>query len=134
MCRCHQLLAFCLPHVPPVGGVLATDIGFDPIQRGDAGQCLRRDRRRSGLGLVVEATAHVAPAVNQRYARPVMPSCGQLLVYCIAIALQDATVRYSQKPKPKRPSSHRMWPSAGATISLREPATSAWRVTFGTSI
>ena len=36
-----------------------------------------RDRRRSGLGLVVEAPAHMAPAIDQRHAGFAVPDGGQ---------------------------------------------------------
>ena len=53
---------------------------------------LRRDRRRAGLGQVVEAPAHVAPAEHKRHGLPAPLGIGQLLVGRIAVALQDAAV------------------------------------------
>jgi hypothetical protein len=49
----------------PISGAVATDARLDLVERSNALQCFRRDRRLR-LGQVVKASAHMAPTKRQR--------------------------------------------------------------------
>ena len=83
-----------LTHGTPLVGRATTDLGFDPIQRGDACQRLLGDRR--GGGEFVEEPPCVAPTIGQ----PDGAAFGQHLVGRIAIDLQHAFEPSQMRDRP----------------------------------
>src|SRR5512144_2252683 len=86
----HQRPALRLPRGTALFGAAGAYGGLDVVERGDAAQRLGRDRRRAGLGQVVEAPPHMAPAEDQRDG--VLSATSELLVGRVAVALQDAAI------------------------------------------
>ena len=73
-------------------GILAADLSLNPIEGGDTRQSLGRDRRHPGLGLVVKAPAHMAPAENQGHPGLAPLGMRKFLVGRVSVALQDAPI------------------------------------------
>jgi hypothetical protein len=60
-----QRSALGLAQCQPISGAVAADARLDLVERSNALQCFRRDRRLR-LGQVVKASAHMAPTKRQR--------------------------------------------------------------------
>jgi hypothetical protein len=94
--RGNQRLAFGLAHRLTLRGAPAADLRFDLAQLGDPPQRFLGDRRRSGLGNLVEPSAPVGPAKGPGHGIAGAATAGDLFVSGIAVALHDAAVAGEQ--------------------------------------
>lgn len=78
--------ATLLAHAPTLIGGLAADVGLHGIERRDGLRGLVSDRRRPGGGQLVEAPAHMRPAVGQAD----VALLGQRPLSSVAVHLQHA--------------------------------------------
>ncbi len=86
-----------LAHHPPGIRGVAANARLDLVECRDAPERLGGDRRGVGLGKVVEAAPHMAPAENQRHLLLITYGTSELLVSRIAVALQDAAIAAEQR-------------------------------------
>ncbi len=75
---------------------LAANACLDLIERAYALERLGRDRCRLGLGQIIKAATHMAPAERQRHAWLIGLGPNELLVGVIPVALQDAAITAKQ--------------------------------------
>ena len=91
-----ERLASCLSSSAALVRWLSPDRGLDGVERRDAPERLRGNRRRVLLGQVIKFAPYMAPAVDERRALATFRR-GQALVDRIAVALQQARVATQQR-------------------------------------